>query len=187
MEAPQTPRVGPLQSVMQTFAAIPPSMQTILLAVIAFGGFVIYGALFPPAAPGTDFTEGQSTDVAITLITADARDLACAADKDLDGARCAFDPDGKPVATSGPVLAPYMTVDNVLLLVPDLWKEPALAKRLAEDPPTDRERSKRFTAKCKMQLARPMKGFFLRWDPNATWQWTDKAWVGSISRCRLEG
>ena len=132
---------------------------------------------------------GKSIPVSITLVTADERDLACAGDDEVAGARCAFVKDGSPwsEAATKPVLAPYMTVDNVLFLVPDLWSEPALARRLASDPPSvNRELLRRFTAKCDMKVVGKAKGFYVRWEPAADWGHRDEAWVGTISGCSID-
>ncbi|HEY0839356.1 MAG TPA: hypothetical protein VGD74_04160, partial [Vulgatibacter sp.] len=87
----------------------------ILAAAVALGIFLVFTELMPSAdrkAP-TNFAAGKSVPVRITLVTADAFDLACAADDPVGNARCAFTKDGKPTeaARSGVgVLAPYMTV-----------------------------------------------------------------------------
>lgn len=170
---------------------IPAPIQSVLTAAGAIVVFLVYTSVFPPGGEGRatprKLEAGKTIDVSITLITADANDLACASDGEVGGARCAFDSAGQPVRGGGAVLAPYMTTDNVLFLVPDLWKETALARRLVEDPPRERERSKRFSAHCKMTLVRPLETFWLRWEPQADWQYRDRAWVGTLAKCRLEG
>jgi len=165
----------------------------ILAAAIALGIFLVFTELVPSAkrrAP-TSFAPGRTVPVRITLVTADYHDLACAADAVVGGARCAFAKDGKPspAATAGKdLLAPYMTVDNTLLLIPDLWSEPALAQRLAEESPEGKPRSslKRFTAACQLAVDEKVKGFFVRWSPTSDWSPRDEAWSGRISGCRIE-
>lgn len=169
---------------------IPPEIKTILWTAGALVVFLLLTSIFPGIgrdATASKLEKGKEIDAAITLITADAVDLACAAEGPVAGSRCGYDSDGRPVPADLPVLAPYMTVDNVLFLVPDLWKEPALARRLAEDPPRERERSKRFTARCRMKLVEKASNFSVRWARDADWGFQKDAWVGTISRCKIEG
>src|SRR3712207_7348631 len=60
---------------------------------------------------------------------------------------CAFKYDGKPwpKGEGEEIIAPYMTVDNQFLLVADLFKEPALQKRLQEEPPAQAKRDRKST------------------------------------------
>lgn len=165
----------------------------ILAAAIALGIFLVFTELMPSAdrrAP-TNLAAGKTVPVRITLVTADAYDLACAADAPVGTARCAFTKDGKPspAATEGTgLLAPYMTVDNTLLLIPDLWLEPALAKRLADESPDGKQRDslKRFSAACQLAVDQKVKGFFVRWSPTSDWTPRDEAWSGRISGCKVE-
>ena len=165
----------------------------ILAAAIALGIFLVFTELMPSAErrTATNFAEGKTVPVRITLVTADAFDLACASDDPVGTARCAFAKDGKPspAATEGTgVLAPYMTVDNTLLLIPDLWSEPALAKRLADDSPEGRAREslKRFSAACQLTVDKKLKGFFVRWTPGSDWSPRDEGWTGRVSNCKVE-
>ncbi|WP_373045185.1 hypothetical protein [Vulgatibacter sp.] len=167
--------------------------QTILFSAVALAIFLLVTGLYPDIGktrtPTRQIAAGKKIPVSITLVTADANDLACAGNDEVGGARCAFDEDGKPWADAGekPVLAPYMTVDNVLFLIPDLWKEPALAKKLAADPPSiDRERLRRFTAKCELEAVEKAKSFYVRWVPTMEWQHNREAWVGRIAGCSID-
>lgn len=133
---------------------------------------------------------GKTIPVSITLVTADARDLACAGDMEVGGARCGFRGDGSlwPGPQTGKRLAPYMTVDNLLFLIPDLWSEPALAAQLQKDPPAgvSRESLKRFAAKCQFTAAGKAEEFFVRWSPTGAWSHRPEAWVGRISDCTID-
>jgi len=166
--------------------------QTILFATGALAIFLLITGLYPDLGktrtPTSRLAAGKTIPVSITLVTADARDLACASDMEVGGARCAFREDGSPWAEAGqkPVLAPYMTVDNVMFLIPDLWSEPALARRLAADPPNvARNQLRRFTAKCQLQAIDKAKDFYVRWEPQMEWSLTREAWVGTISSCSV--
>jgi hypothetical protein len=162
--------------------------------------FLIFTAIFPdigvrktPRRLGA----GRTVDVAITLVTADTRDLACASDEAVGGARCLYDAKGNPrdglpvgddAGRSAEVLAPYMTTDNVLFLVPGLFAEPAIAKRFAEEPPTvGRDRLKRFTARCSMKIEGRARDVAVRWEPTAAFgPQPDGAWVGRVSGCSID-
>ena len=167
--------------------------QTIVFAAAALAVFLLVTGLYPDIGrtrtPTRNLAAGKSIPVSLTLVTADANDLACASSDEVAGARCAFDKDGKPWDGAGakPTLAPYMTVDNVLFLIPDLWNEPALAKKLADDPPNiPRDRQKRFTANCKLTAAEKASSFYVRWMPTADWQHNGEAWVGRLSDCTID-
>lgn len=162
--------------------------------------FLVFTALVPDLGlrkTPRRLAKGATIDVAITLVTADARDLACASDETVAGARCLYDeagnlrsglPTGDAAGQSAEVLAPYMTTDNVLFLVPGLFAEPAVAQRYREDPPTvERERLKRFTARCRMKLEGRANDVAVRWSPDAAFgPQPSGAWVGRVSECRIE-
>lgn len=166
--------------------------MVLLAAAGALAIFLIGAELWPNRSTGgiRGIGEGKTVPVDITLVTADVNDLACAADFTVDGARCAFDRDGQPWkdGPKGGLLAPYMTVNNVLLLVPDLFSEPAIAQRLAEEPPEGKPRNslRRFTASCQLHAIRKVKDFYVRWTPTANWGHRTDAWVGRISDCTIK-
>jgi len=166
--------------------------RMVLLSVAGALAIFLIGAELWPARTAPSIRgigEGKTVPVDITLVTADVHDLACAADFTVDGARCAFSRNGQPWkdAPTGGLLAPYMTVNNVLLLVPDLFSEPAIARRLAEEPPEGKARNtlRRFTASCQLHAIRKVKDFYVRWTPTAAWSHRDEAWVGRISDCTI--
>lgn len=176
---------------MSFLRSLSPERQTLLLAIVGLSIFLLITGLYPDLGkrrtPTSALQAGKTIDVSITLVTADSNDLACAGNDVVEGARCAFVRDGSPASAQGPVLAPYMTLDNVLFLIPDLWSEPALAQRLAEDPPNvPRDRLRRFTARCKFTAQQVAKDFYVRWQPNQDWSHRRDAWVGSISGCRID-
>lgn len=138
---------------------------------------------------------GKSINVVITLVTADVRDLACASNQEGAGARCLFDSYGRrredvpagPAGASPTVLAPYMTTDNHLFLIPGLFAEPAIARRLAAEPPgDDREKLDRFNATCKFEPTGRVDELAVRWEPTAEFgPRQEGAWVGTLSGCSL--
>lgn len=138
-------------------------------------------------------------DAAITLISADAGRLACASDIEAGEAHCAFGGDTKPWAAKEgksagkpeDVVAPYMTVDNVLFLIPGLFTQPVLKKRLDDEPPgkfTKEElENRRFTVTCKLKLEQKFENFKVRWDVGQSWGDRKDAWFGRVSDCKMTG
>lgn len=166
--------------------------MVLLAAVGALAIFLVGAELWPSRGSGggvRGIGEGKTVSVDITLVTADANDLACAGDFTISGARCAFDREGNPwkEPASGGLLAPYMTTNNTLLLVPDLFSEPAIAKRLEEEPPAGKARSalRRFVATCQLHVEKKAKDFYVRWVPTAAWGHRAEAWVGKVSDCSI--
>ncbi len=137
--------------------------------------------------------EGQDADVAITLVSTDAKALACASAEDVKGRHCEYasrtERWTKPTTTGRPaaadVLAPYKTTDDVLLLVPALFSEPALVERLAIDPPTFSQEHIRFVANCKLHVEAKMKEVDVRWATQGQWYTERDVPIGTVSGCWL--
>lgn len=165
--------------------------MVLLFACGALALFLVGAELWPSAGGQASaprgIGKGKVIKVDITLVTADSHDLACAGNHVVGDARCAFDKEGAPVTRGGAVLAPYMTVGNALLLIPDLFDEPAIAQRLAEEPPAGKARNdlRRFVASCDLEGEEKVKDFFVRWMPTGAWQHRTDAWVGRISGCTI--
>ena len=141
----------------------------------------------------SEVAPGKTVELTITLVTADASGLACANDSKVGAARCAFMGDGSPFpkdeTAPKDIIAPYMTADNILFLIPGLWEEPALAKRLVEEPPEkfERDQLRRFNATCKFTAEQKLQNFKVRWQTGAGWgDKPEPATVGRISDCKLE-
>lgn len=142
--------------------------------------------------------KGQVIDAAITLISADAGRLACASDTKAGSAHCGFKGDQKPwqpaegeTAKPEDVIAPYMTVDNVLFLIPGLFTQPVLKKRLDDEPAGKYSReeleNRRFTVTCKLKLEEKFDKFKVRWDVGQPWGDRSDAWFGTVSDCKMTG
>ena len=157
-------------------------------------GFALYSqvAYERPASAPRVFSEGQDVDVAITLVTSDARQLSCSRAEELNGRHCEFasrtekwskppTPGRNPAADT---LAPYKTTDDILLLVPGLFNEAALRERLAIDPPNAPEHI-RFVANCKLHVEGKLDEIDVRWATNGQWQTQPNAWYGPVSGCWL--
>ena len=163
-------------------------------AVVGLFVFALYSEVAykrPANAPRT-FTEGQDVDVAITLVTSDARNLACSHPDELSGRHCEYatrtERWSKPPApgrtAAQDTLAPYKTTDDILLLIPALFGETALRERLAIDPPNSPEHI-RFVANCKLHVEGKLSEIVVRWATNGEWQTQNNAWYGPVSGCWL--
>lgn len=141
-------------------------------------------------ARGASLRAGMRTRDTITLITADRYDLSCASPDAVAGHRCAYLEPGKPVLPPAPfdeVLVPYVTTRGQLVYAPGLWRDPAVAARLAQEPPQgiERERLRRFDAHCTLEAlgeltAQPRFGNTNPYGP------PQRAWVVRPSDCTVE-
>ncbi len=149
----------------------------------------------PPKPPKPDLHEGAEIDAPITLVTADKQDLACASDKEFEGYHCAFktpedtwpDLDTRDPEQRKKMLVPYMTVDDVMFLIPGLFEQPSVDERYRDELPRARSRDKleRFTAQCKLKVRKQWEGVMVRWSPKAEWQGPQKVWIGEVSNCQV--
>jgi hypothetical protein len=145
------------------------------------------------ATPQRDLKVGQDIDVSITLVSTDAKALSCWSAAEMNGRHCEYESptqrwskassSGRPPGQD--ILAPYKTTDDLLLLVPGLFLEPALAKRLTIDPPDFGREHIRFVANCKMHLEGEMENFGVRWAQQGQFQQQQKAFFGPVSGCTL--
>ena len=170
------------------------------VAAIALGlGIYIWWATgdpaTPPESPKPSMYVGAVLDVPITLVTADKSDLACAVDADFDGYRCQYQTKEKAWEGLDPknpehrkkMLVPYMTVDDVMFLIPGMFEDPAVDERYRDELPKarSRERLERFTAQCKLKLIREVENVVVRWKPEGEWQGPHKVWIGEASSCQV--
>jgi hypothetical protein len=162
-------------------------------AVVGLFAFALYSEVYfrkKPVPPRT-FSDGEDTDVAITLVSTDAKALSCASAEELNGKHCEYSSHterwNKPVPTDrspmADTLAPYKTTDDALLLVPGLFTDAALRQRLAIDPPVFGSEHIRFVANCKMHIDGKLKDVDVRWANNGQWQPQKDVWIGVVSNC----
>lgn len=153
-------------------------------------------ALHPRAPrPAATWAVGGEADVEITLITADAKRLACAHDTAVEDVHCAYTANKRPWrrTPNAPlddndqhVIQPYRTADtNQLILVSGLWAEPELALRLHREPPNV-DKNLRFIAYCRVRFIGELKKPATRWDSNAKWVDDTDAFVAKPIHCTLE-
>ena len=145
----------------------------------------------PP--PPRTFAEGQDVDVAITLVSTDAKALSCSSTEELKGFHCEFQakterwskPSTTGRAAGSDTLAPYKTTDDFLFLVPGLFTQQALRERLTIDPPTFGQEHMRFVANCRMHIDGKVTQVDVRWNQQGPWQPNHDVWVGTVSACWL--
>lgn len=151
---------------------------------------VMPGVEAPRRGIDKKWAAGQDVTVSLTLVSTDARALACASTEAVEGARCEFDTPG----VRGPhqegdaprrTLAPYKTTDDVLLLVPALFSEPELARHLEADPPDSGREHARFLANCRLHLTGRVTKLSTRWEPRGEFFPQPGAWVGTVSGCKI--
>lgn len=167
------------------------------LAGLGLAIFLVWTTLDPgllvKKTKGTGLRVGSVLDVSITLVTTDVAELACASDAEVAGAKCQFDaygalrtPDERPAARAE-LFAPYMTTDNVLFLVRGMFAEPAVAKRLVDEPPGSLPKGEqvRFVAACKLTLEGRVTELGVRWEKGAAFGPREPAWAGRVSECSV--
>jgi hypothetical protein len=170
-----------------------------LIANPVFNNWVIH-RLAPPEEVRTDFSkwkEGSETDVRVTVITADAKRLACAQAAVVDGAHCEFGSDhilwshgpNEPADDNGPnIIQPYRTSpDNALILLIGLWAQPEVAMRLHREPADNvaAKRLNRFDVTCRVKFLQKIDQVDLRWDVTGAWQTERNPWVVRPIHCAV--
>jgi hypothetical protein len=140
---------------------------------------------------GTWNQPGMTMSATITLVTSDREDLSCAFDRRVAGYRCGFQgstepwPDPPAVAQT---LAPYMTVNRQMFLLPALFDQPAIAARYQQESPAHvpRAQLKRFEVICTLKLREKVDQFKVRWEHSGTWGSSATAWVAEPTDCKLK-
>lgn len=135
--------------------------------------------------------KGATIPAAITLVTTDRDDLACATDKSVGKYRCEFRAPGTawpdPPAPADR-LAGYYTIEQKLYVIAGLFEQPALARRYADEEQRHlaRDQRPRFVAKCQLTLVDHLKDFQTRWLKDGGWNHQDDAWVATASDCQVQ-
>lgn len=186
-------------------------VAAIIVGVCGFIWWVTGETSKPTERPKPTLSVGAVIDVPITLVAADKSDLACAASKEFGGFRCEYqstssksepqaeqsttgiggtrwpDVDPSNAEHRKTMLAPYMTVDNTMFLIPGLFEDSAVDERYRDEGPrrVPRDKQDRFTAQCDLTLREEVEGVMVRWTPTAKWQGPHKVWIGETSNCRV--
>jgi hypothetical protein len=116
---------------------------------------------------GRAVATGDVADAAITVVPADEGRLACATSQAVGPYRCEYDAAGSAAPPVEPKnrVAPYLTLDRTLYLVPGLFEVPSVRAFAARHGPNDR-----FVARCKVRLVEPVTEFKIRFQPEAPWE-----------------
>jgi hypothetical protein len=174
------------------------STRNIILYIVVIGGIALAfaylgqqegGGAATPAPP--KWKAGDVADVSVTLVTTDVKDLACAAEAELDGLHCGYadkrkpHPKGNDTRNDATLLQPYTTTDRVQFLGAGMWTNPELKAKLEKE---DWENpSPRFTVNCKYHVAGKMSEAAVRWKPEHGWL-ADAAtdwYAGKLTDCKI--
>lgn len=151
------------------------------VGVAAIAGLWIWTSL---ASAGGAWKVGDMVDVEITLVGADAQNLACASTEQVGGSSCAFEQEDRPKAGGRPpsdptLLMPYTTTDRRELLASGLWQQPALQGQLPQD---------RFSVRCKFKVEGHLPAVKVRWSTAGPWHEAKAPWpAGPVSECTRVG
>ena len=140
---------------------------------------------------GSALGPGSVIEVPLSLVTADKQDLSCAFAAEVAGYRCGFVRPfvPGPVDAGKPPLQPFVSLERQMFLIPGLFAEPNLSRRYVAELPAGvpRERLRRFTARCRLELLRGVAGAFVRFGPDAPWGMAPPLYVARVLSCRVEG
>ncbi len=151
----------------------------------------------PPPTDKSKWKVGETTDVRLTLVTADKNLLSCAQETEFEGVHCAFkdektpwprDPAAPLDDNKVTIIQPYRTSpDNQLVLVSGVWADPAVAMRFHKEPPyaVPQRKLARFVAHCTVKFVGEFPTAKLRWRPGAPWQNETKVLVAKATKCRI--
>jgi len=139
---------------------------------------------------GTPMRVGTRVRTTISLITIDRYEIWCAAKKAIRDYRCAYEEPGKPILPPPPyakTLVAYVTAHGQLLYMPGLFEEPAVAARLAKEPPrgVPRDQLRRFDAHCDIEVIGRLKAQ-PRFGIENGFGEPQSAWVAVAHSCRVE-
>jgi hypothetical protein len=124
---------------------------------------------------------GDVVEEPITLVPEDQGRLACMRDRPVGRYSCEYGkadrrPEGS--ARKADIIAPYMTTERALYLVPGLFEQPAIATFVSRHV-----EGARFTARCKLRLVEMVDDYELRFRNNAPWGRGQPAWLAEPVSC----
>ena len=162
-------------------AKTPPSTALLVVGGLVIAGLVGGGVYLLRRQGGSHgkWRVGDEVDVELTVLAADAKNLACASAEEVSGRHCAFEAQSKPWSKGGDaaddkrILKPYTTTDRVQLTAAGLWSDPALTG--GKLPPT------RFSVKCKYKVEGNLAKPSVRWQATGG---TTRPATGTPASCR---
>jgi hypothetical protein len=150
--------------------------EWILAAATGLLSVVLFTARGRPAA------RGEVIDGPITIVPADANRLECALSRAVGRYRCAYrekDARWVPEPESMMRMAPYLTQDRTLYLVPGLFDVTSVRLFASRRGPNDR-----FVARCKLRLVERVTDFAIRFQPDGPWEpRKDPVWLAEPVSC----
>lgn len=158
-------------------------------SLFAEGAIVVLWVLLAPALLLADreleFRKGANTRVDVTLVPSDADNLSCALDGRPYGMGCGFDTSGRalPPAPQG-TLVPCMTTERKPLLVPDLFEQPEVARRVATARAENRMQE-RFTAHCHVKVLHQLAGVRTRYRAVDPFGGPSELWLVKALSCTV--
>jgi hypothetical protein len=139
---------------------------------------------------GTPMRIGTRVRSTISLITIDRYEIWCASKKAVGEFRCAYTEPGKPITPPLPyskTLVAYVTAHGQLLYMPGLFEEPAVAARLAKEPPrgVPKDKLRRFDAHCDIEVIGRLRAQ-PRFGLESGFGEPQSAWVAVAHKCTVE-
>jgi hypothetical protein len=177
--------------VAKVAAPVPPPSaglgKSVSLFVLVVGGLSLLMLVLgsergggPAQAP--KWSDGQTVEVDITLVSTDRSDLACASGTEIKGLHCGYEATSKRWSKGDPnddkkTLRPYSTTNSINMLAAGVWSEPVLAP--------DKLPGSRFSIKCKFTVAGKMPRADVRWHEGEGWNNVTDWYTGHVSDCKM--
>jgi hypothetical protein len=124
---------------------------------------------------------GVVVEEPITLVPEDRGALACMRQRPVGRYACEYrtDDGGRaPSVRPADVIAPYLTTERVLYLIPGLFEEPAVSAFVSRHIA-----GARFTARCKLRLLERVDDYEIRFRSDTPWGKGQPAWVAEPVSC----
>jgi hypothetical protein len=124
---------------------------------------------------------GDVVEEPITLVPEDRDRLACLRERSVGRYSCEFrtrDQGRAMNSSKADVLAPYLTTERALYLVPGLFEQPAVATYVSRHV-----EGARFTARCKLRLVEMVNDYEIRFRSDSPWGRGQPAWVAEPVSC----
>jgi hypothetical protein len=153
-------------------------------------GALALGAALLLLSRGRPLADTKRVSVAVTLITSDRHEVACALDGEVLGFRCGYGSNHErvnPPPSKEKLLGPYVSVDRHVVLVPALFEQPEILARYEREPPRSKARSRlvRFTATCQVDLLTRVPKVDVRFG-RGKWSTENDVWLAKAHSCSVK-